>query len=172
MGRGNLHVPISRGGTVPAHPWFVGMLKTPDGKPFKFLERRVSYVFKVTFKNISVEASVWTPSLSPVQMQPRVPLLSCVQLCGKNRVGCHFLLQGIFLTQGSNPRLLYLPALAMAPHSSTLAWKIPWTEEPGGLQSLGLLRVGYYWATSLSLFTPASQPIRVNTPLISNWWAT
>ena len=30
----------------------------------------------------------------------------------------------------------------MAPHSSTLAWKIPWTEEPGGLQSMGLLRVG------------------------------
>ena len=32
---------------------------------------------------------------------------------------------------------------AMAPHSSTLAWKIPWTEEPGGLQSMGLLRVGH-----------------------------
>ena len=31
----------------------------------------------------------------------------------------------------------------MAPHSSTLAWKIPWTEEPGGLQSVGLLRVGH-----------------------------
>ena len=30
---------------------------------------------------------------------------------------------------------------AMAPHSSTLAWKIPWTEEPGGLRSIGLLRV-------------------------------
>ena len=30
---------------------------------------------------------------------------------------------------------------AMAPHSSTLAWKIPWTEEPGGLQSMGWLRV-------------------------------
>ena len=42
---------------------------------------------------------------------------------------------------------------AMAPHSSTLAWKIPWTEEPGGLQSLGSLRVGHDWATSLSLFT-------------------
>ena len=39
----------------------------------------------------------------------------------------------------------------MAPHSSTLAWKIPWTEEPGGLQSMGLLRVGHDWATSLSL---------------------
>ena len=41
----------------------------------------------------------------------------------------------------------------MAPHSSTLAWKIPWMEEPGRLQSMGLLRVGHDWATSLSLFT-------------------
>jgi len=32
---------------------------------------------------------------------------------------------------------------AMAPHSSTLAWKIPWMEEPGRLQSMGSLRVGY-----------------------------
>ena len=42
---------------------------------------------------------------------------------------------------------------AMAPHSSTLAWKIPWTEEPGELQSMGSLRVGHDWVTSLSLFT-------------------
>ena len=42
---------------------------------------------------------------------------------------------------------------AMAPHSSTLAWKIPWTEEPGRLQSMGSRRVGQDWATSLSLFT-------------------
>ena len=41
----------------------------------------------------------------------------------------------------------------MAPHSSTLAWKIPWMEEPGGLQSMGSLRVGQDSATSLSLFT-------------------
>ena len=41
----------------------------------------------------------------------------------------------------------------MAPHSSTLAWKIQWTEEPGRLQSMGLLRVWHDWATSLSLFT-------------------
>ena len=41
----------------------------------------------------------------------------------------------------------------MAPHSSTLAWKIPWTEEPGGLQSMGSRRVGHDWATSLWLFT-------------------
>ena len=42
---------------------------------------------------------------------------------------------------------------AMIPHSSTLAWKIPWTEEPGRLQSMGSLRVGHGWTTSLSLFT-------------------
>ena len=42
---------------------------------------------------------------------------------------------------------------AMAPHSSTLAWKIPWMEEPGRLQSMGSLRVRHDWATSLSLFT-------------------
>ena len=41
----------------------------------------------------------------------------------------------------------------MAPHSSTHPWKIPWTEEPGRLQSMGSLRVGHDWATSLSLFT-------------------
>ena len=41
----------------------------------------------------------------------------------------------------------------MAPHSSTLAWRVPWMEEPGGLQSMGSLRVGYNWVTSLSLFT-------------------
>ena len=41
----------------------------------------------------------------------------------------------------------------MAPHSSTLAWKIPWMVEPGGLQSMGSQRVGHDWVTSLSLFT-------------------
>ena len=41
----------------------------------------------------------------------------------------------------------------MAPYSSTLVWKIPWTEEPGRLQSMGSLRVRHDWATSISLFT-------------------
>ena len=35
----------------------------------------------------------------------------------------------------------YMPEKAMAPHSSTLAWKVPWTEEPGRLQSMGSLRL-------------------------------
>ena len=47
----------------------------------------------------------------------------------------------------------YFSEKEMAPHSSTLAWKIPWMEEPGGLQSVGLLRVRHDRVTSLSLFT-------------------
>ena len=49
--------------------------------------------------------------------------------------------------------LSHLLEKAIAAHSSTLAWKIPWTEEPGGLQSMGSLRVGHNWATLLSLFS-------------------
>ena len=41
----------------------------------------------------------------------------------------------------------------MALYSSTLAWKIPWTGEPGGLPSMGSHGVGHNWAPSLSLFT-------------------
>jgi len=42
---------------------------------------------------------------------------------------------------------------AMASHSSTVAWKIPWMEEPVRLQSMGLVRVRHDWVTSLSLST-------------------
>ena len=42
---------------------------------------------------------------------------------------------------------------AMAPHSSTLAWTVPWSEEPGRLQSMGSIRVGRDWASLLSGFT-------------------
>ena len=53
-----------------------------------------------------------------------------------------------------SPIIPYLHSLmekAMGPHSSTLDWKIPWMEEPGGLQSTGSRRVAHDWATSLSL---------------------
>ena len=74
----------------------------------------------------------------------------------------------------------YCPEKAMAPHSSTLAWKIPWTEEPGRLQSMGSPRVGHDWVTSLSLFTFMHwrrkwQPTPVFLPGESQdggaWWA-
>ena len=49
--------------------------------------------------------------------------------------------------------LLFNMLSRLAPHSSTLAWKIPWTEEPGRLQSMRSLRVGHDQVTSLSFFT-------------------
>ena len=68
----------------------------------------------------------------------------------------------------------------MTPHSSTLAWRIPWTEEPGRLWSTGSLRVGHSWAASLSLFNFMHwrrkwQPTPVFLPGESQgqgaWWA-
>ena len=66
---------------------------------------------------------------------------------------------------------------AVALHSSTLAWKIPWTEEPGRLQSMGSLRVGQGWATALSLFTFMHwrrkwQPTPVFLPAESQGWGS
>ena len=40
----------------------------------------------------------------------------------------------------------------MASHSSMLAWRIPWTEEPGGLQSMELQRIGHDWGTNAFTF--------------------
>ena len=65
----------------------------------------------------------------------------------------------------------------MAPHSSTRAWKVPWTEKPGGLQSMGSRRVRQDSATSLSLFPFMHwrrkwQPIPVFLPGESQgWWS-
>ena len=66
---------------------------------------------------------------------------------------------------------------AMATHSSTLAWKIQWTEKPAGLRSMGSLRVGHDWATSLSLFTFMHwrrkwQPTPVFLPGESQGWGS
>ena len=67
----------------------------------------------------------------------------------------------------------------MATHSSTLAWQIPWTEEPGGLPSLGSHRVGHDWVTSLSLScTGEGNGNLLHCSCLENprdggvWWAT
>ena len=72
---------------------------------------------------------------------------------------------------------LFIVCLAMAPHSSTLAWKIPWMEDPGRLKFMGSLRVGHDWATSLSLFTFMRwrrkwQPTPVFLPGESQGWGS
>ena len=53
------------------------------------------------------------------------------------------MLSRLLITFLPRSKHLLISGLQMAPHSSTLAWKIPWTEEPGRLQSMGLLRVGH-----------------------------
>ena len=73
----------------------------------------------------------------------------------------------------------------MATHSSILAWEIPWTEEPRGLQSMGLQRVGHDWAADTILFYPKlgtyhmeegwklgeEKPVEVPEKLICLLWA-
>ena len=62
------------------------------------------------------------------------------------------------------------------PTTSTLAWEIPWMEEPGGLQSMGLLRVGHDWAASLSCIgegnsNPLQSSCLENPRDGGAWWA-
>ena len=82
-------------------------------------------------------------------------------------VGCHSLLQKIFPIQGSNPGLLHCRqiffslswedplAKGVAAHSSTLSWRLPWTEEPGGLQPMGSPRVRHNWMPNAQAKEPA-----------------
>ena len=56
---------------------------------------------------------------------------------------------------------------AMATHSSTLAWKIPWTEEPDRLQSMELLGVGHNWATSLSLLHALEKEMATHSSVLA-----
>ena len=75
---------------------------------------------------------------------------------------CHIISMHLYITFSSRNS-----EKAMAIHSSTLAWKIPWTEEPGRLQSRGSRRVGHNWATSFSLFMHwrrKQQPTQVFLP--------
>ena len=98
----------------------------------------------------------WCPScLSQVHSGQKnlLSLALCYLSSSTGSLGC-FLDCILLLHLVENPRELSLWGLCllekeMATHSSTLAWRIPWTEEPGRLQSTGLQRVGHDWATSL-----------------------
>ena len=115
----------------------------------------------------TVSRSVMSDSSRPHGQYP-TRLLCPWNFLGKN-IGLSFqsLFQGIFLTQGLNLGLLHCRQILyhlshqgriytgicdilekeMATHSSILAWRIPWTEEPGGLQSTGSRRVRHDWVT-------------------------
>ena len=55
----------------------------------------------------------------------------------------------------------------MTPHSSTLAWRIPWTEEPGRLQSMGLLRVGHDRATFTFTFHALEKEMATHSSILA-----
>ena len=98
-------------------------------------------------------------------------------MCPSNMLEAHNNRRMVELIHLYNGLLCSHSEKAMAPHSSTLAWKIPWTEEPGGLQSMGSLRVRHDWATSLSLFTFMHwrrkwQPTPVFLPGESQGWGS
>ena len=99
--------------------------------------------------------SIWIPNWPALFKREAFATAMCNDLCPKSRV---YVCIGLFLDCLLYPLVFFSPSLcqytekAMAPHSSTLAWKIPWTEEPGRLQSMGSLRIRHDWATSLSRF--------------------
>ena len=108
-----------------------------------------------------------------VWVHPRIPPVTCIQLekaiwySGTNSWHCNYSFSCLpnFYASLVAQRLKRLPAKQetrvrslgqedplekeMATHSSILAWRIPWKEEPGGLQSMRSQRVGHNWATSL-----------------------
>ena len=75
--------------------------------------------------------------------------------CAEELVEWHYMFEKRLFPYSFSSSIIYFCAYflekAMAPHSSTLAWKIPWMEESGVLQSMRSLRVRRDWATSLSL---------------------
>ena len=100
----------------------------------------------------------WAPSIGSQRVGHNWSDLECTyyQTVSMLEVGDRILVSQIILIYISlvfEHLFLCMYDKAMAPYSSTFAWKIPWMEEPGRLQSMGSLRVGHNWATSLSLIT-------------------
>ena len=145
-----------------------------DSSGLPFMVSQVALVVKKVHEVAQLCPTLWDP------MDCSLPgsFLNPWNFPGQNTgVGYHFLLQGIFPTQGSNPGLphcrhtpyhlsyqgstclqhrrheTWVRSLGwedplekgMATHSSILAWWVPWTEEPGGLQITGSQRVGHDW---------------------------
>ena len=112
-----------------------------------------------TFSIWNSSAQIPSPSLALfVVMLPKAHLTSHSRTSGSRWVITSLWLSGswrsfFYSSSVFSCHLFLISEKAMAPHSSILAWKIPWMEEPGRLQSVRSIRVGHDWATSLSLFT-------------------
>ena len=98
---------------------------------------------------VQVDEKRQTSEMEEARAQLLEPLGSCLPHLPVHGLATHPMLCSPDLLRSQSDNPAYSPALprqmekAVAPHSSTLAWKIPWTEEPGRLQSMGSLRVRY-----------------------------
>ena len=144
--------------TLPAHPWkpILSSLTT-----CRMNQQTIVASPRTKDTLLSYYAKAWFPQDLTVHSVPKYPpsvfccvlLLQAVFVTNKLLWICIHLVKCCVFGPPLNSRVGSSLEKAMATHSSTLAWKIPWMEEPGRLQSMGSLRVGDHWATSLSLFT-------------------
>ena len=126
-----------------------------DFSAFLHMRKYKNWAHKISsLKYLTVWRPVW-----PVHRLPPIPVPARIaSLLIPTRNSFHGVLKVSNSTwfnpcRGVCVLIFSLLEKAMALHSSTLAWKIPWTEKPGRLQSMGLRRVGHDWEPSLSLFT-------------------
>ena len=125
----------------PLTPWFLLYLDSPR-LPFAFSFSKLPLSCYLRLKCWRGEGWLYSGPILSVQLMHPTVYSFVVHTLG---------LEG--LSKPLAHKWCILSEKAMAPHSSTLAWKILWTKEPRRLKSMGSLRVGYDWATSLSLFT-------------------
>ena len=122
-----------------------------------------AWKWKVKVKSLSrvqLSATPWTaayqapPSMgiSRQEYWSGVPLLSLIYIYIYTHTHIYVCVTESHTKKNSTfwNSVMFISEKAMAPHSSTLAWKFPWMEEHGRLQSMGSQRVGHDWATSLS----------------------
>ena len=145
--------------SLPAHPFYPGHHRALSWAPWTLQQVPTGYLFytwQCTHINSNLPFTPSSPHLCPHVCTLGLHLYSCLNIglsISFSRFHIHALIFDFFFFLIYFTLYARLLEKAMAPHSSTLAWKIPWTEEPGGPQSMGSLRVGHDWVTSISFFT-------------------
>ena len=151
--------------------WRQKKKRVTDGEVVRWHHQLSGHEFEKTLRDSTGKRSLTCCSLYP----------KCwIQLCDLTTTHLTKNVKGVFFDFWAI--IVYLACWlekAMATHSSTLAWKIPWTEKPGGLQSMGSLGVRHDWAASLSLSrigegngNPLQCSCLENPRDGGTWWAT